>query len=160
MMLKVKELKENIKEELNDNMYNSKVDGGAFCDYSGTKYLGDIISEISDSQVDIYTYDLLDWLKYNYSDVEEANREFGTCEDIIKQVQQAQFWRNEQDIYENIENMLLLYVYDVIYHELEIEEISETLDYNIRTYYIEELKSEDYLPTVEQVKDYIEEVEE
>lgn len=138
-------------KEIKNNDTMEKVSIDAFCDYSETKYLSDIITEIADNNVDIYTSDLLEWLKDNYDIVEEANNYFGdTPNDIIKQVQQAQFYQNEQEIYNNIEDMIALYIYN-LYKENGIEEISES-EYTQLLEIIENCKNEDYLPSYEDIK--------
>lgn len=89
-MLKVKELKKevsinNIQERISE--YN---DG----------YICDIISKISDSDVDIYYSDLFEWAKDNWSYIDDACREFGMPDSkdsniIIKLIQMGQYYKNE-----------------------------------------------------------------
>ena len=122
------------------------------CDYSDGN-IGDIITEIADNNTDIYTSDLLEWLKNNYSIVEEANQEFGTPSDIIKQCQQGQFYQYSNELFANINPMLQLYAYDYldknkIYLNVEQQEILDD--------YIESLDNNDYL---EQIIDKITDLE-
>ena len=62
----------------------------------------DAITELADSNVDIYNSDLLEWVKNNYNYVEEAIDEFGTAKDgegradFIKQIQQGQYLANRE----------------------------------------------------------------
>jgi hypothetical protein len=71
----------------------------------------DIISEVADSNVDVYNYDLLEWVKDNYQYVEEAMSEFGHATndsgdpDFIKQIMQGQYYRNEQLLWEAWEDI-------------------------------------------------------
>ena len=64
-------------------------------------YVCDIFSEIADSNVDIYTSDLFDWGKNNLWYIDEATKEFGDPHDILRQLQQAQYYAYEQELYEN-----------------------------------------------------------
>ena len=114
-------------------------------------YICDIISEIADNNVDIYTSDLLDWLRYNYSIVEDANREYGTPDDIIKQCQQGQYYKYNNDLYDVMDDMLLLFAYNYL-RDNDIELNAEQL---------EELESE--LSTIDnndKLEDIIEKIEE
>lgn len=118
-------------------------------------YICDIISEIADNNIDIYTYDLLDWLRYNYDVVEDANREFGTSDDIIKQCQQGQYYKYTNDLYDVMDDMILLFAYnylrvnDIEFDAEQLEELESelsTIDNNDKlediTDKIEEIKGE------------------
>lgn len=67
----------------------------------------DIISEIADSNVDVYTSKLLEWvgLAENYSFVEDAIEEFGFPvnadgkPDFIKAIMQGQYKENEDALW-------------------------------------------------------------
>lgn len=114
-MLKI----EDLKKELFIGEF-----GEDFIDYSDG-YIGDIIMDIADNNVDIYTQDLLDWIPDNYSYIEEANQEMGVPDDFIKQIQQGQYYFNERNIYEHLEDILKYYMYDFIENNLDIKEITE-----------------------------------
>ena len=116
--INVKEIKEELKESLNDTYCD------CICDYD-SGYICDIISEISDSHVDIYYYNLFEWAKNNFSIIEEANEELGAPNDITKQIQQGQYIQYEREMYDNIDDMIQLFIYDYIYNDLNIEEITE-----------------------------------
>lgn len=66
----------------------------------------DFIAEIADSNVDVYNYNLLQWLPDNYSLVEDAIAEFGFPNgsdgkpDMIKAIMQGQYYANEQTLWE------------------------------------------------------------
>lgn len=113
--LKIKDLKKDLF--IGDFGYD-------FIDYSDG-YICDIITEIADNNVDVYTQDLLDWVPDNYSYIEEANQEFGVPDDFLKQVQQGQYYYNERNIYEHLEDILKYYMYDFIENNLNIKEITE-----------------------------------
>ena len=147
--LEVKKLMEEVKENLINEMRESKIDGGAFCDYNEGAYICDVITEIADYNIDIYNSDLFDWAKYNYSIIEEANDELGTPSDIIKQIQQGQFIQNERDIYDNLNDMLLVYCYNVLIGN-GIEEITEDQNDNLKMY-SNNLDNNDRLPDIEDI---------
>lgn len=88
-------------------------------------YIGDIITEIADNNVDIYNSDLLDWLKNNYSIVEEANDMMGTPSGIIEQCQQGQFYQYEHDLYENLVDIITNRIYQYIEEEFDIHELTD-----------------------------------
>lgn len=113
--LKIKDLKKDLF--IGDFGYD-------FIDYSDG-YICDIITEIADNNVDIYTQDLLDWVPDNYSYIEEANEELGVPHDFLKQIQQGQYYYNERNIYEHLEDILKNYMYNYIENYLNIEEITE-----------------------------------
>lgn len=113
--LKIKDLKKDLF--IGDFGYD-------FIDYS-EGCICDIITEIADNNVDIYTQDLLDWVPDNYSYIEEANEELGVPHDFLKQIQQGQYYYNERNIYEHLEDILKNYMYDYIENYLNIEEITE-----------------------------------
>lgn len=89
----------------------------------------DIISEIADSYVDIYNYDLLKWLPDNYSIFEDSIGEFGFSTndegkpDLIRSIMVAQYYQNEQDLWET---------WNEIVEELkEYEEVNEITIQNV-----------------------------
>ena len=129
---KIKDLKDNLQNTFCDNI----------CDYDNG-YICDVISEISDNNIDIYYYNLFDWLKNNYSDVEDAIDEFGEPRDakghfdIIKAIQQGQYYQFTNELYENFEDMMLLFIYDYL----------QKNDINLNDEQIEEL--ENYISSVD-----------
>ncbi|HZK32865.1 MAG TPA: hypothetical protein VFC60_00035 [Tissierellaceae bacterium] len=121
---------ENIKivELIGEIKNNNKwlaIDVDSFTYYSDSDYICDIIAELADSNIDLYTSDLLEWLKDNYNVVEDANKEFGAPNDIIKQCQQGQFYQYNNEIYENLSDYIQLYAFDYILNNLKIEEITK-----------------------------------
>lgn len=66
--------------------------GDRITDYTGN--IGDAFGEIADSEIDIYTHDLLKWLPDNYEWLEEADAQGlleGCKGDLIKMTQMAQY---------------------------------------------------------------------
>ena len=97
--------------------------------YDGSDYIGDAITEVADESVDIYYSDLFEWAKKNYDYINEANEEFGIPRDgdIIKQIQQGQFYAIEQEIYEDLQDCIKNYAYKYILNKdgLNTLEVSE-----------------------------------
>lgn len=122
-------------EDLKKELYVGDF-GEYFVDYDNG-YICDIISEIADNNVDVYNYDLLNWVKDNYSYIEEALDELGTPTDdngkadFLGIIRQGQYYANECDIYDNLEDSLKFYMYDYIEKTLEIDEITEEQNDNL-----------------------------
>ena len=77
----IKEIKENHREDY------TKIYIDCLCDYNDGCYICDAIAQISDYKIDIYYKDLFEWAKNNFSDIEEANKEYGDVNpDITKQI--------------------------------------------------------------------------
>lgn len=149
-MEKLEKIKER-KEELKNNLQLTYCD--CICDYSDG-YICDIITEISDNHVDIYYSDLFEWCKSNFDYVNEWIAECGSSGDIIKDIQGGQYKQISDELYENMEEMLLLFAYDHLFNraiilndeQLEgLEEYISGLDNNDRLEdiisYIEDLQN-------------------
>lgn len=68
-------------------------------------YILDKISELADSNVDIYNHNLLKWLWDNYSDYEDYIEEFGINSNwfnLMQTIQGAQFIQIEREILEEL----------------------------------------------------------
>ena len=115
----------NILKELKEENKELYIDIDSFVDYSDNDYICDIISDLADSQIDIYNDDLLEWLKDNYNIIEDANDELGTPSDILVQCKQGQFYQYNNEMHENLENYIMFYIYDYMLNTLKIEEIEE-----------------------------------
>ena len=111
-------------KEIKESSTMERVDISSLCDYNGGQYLCDILSEINDSNIDIYYSDLFEWAKDNFSYINEAKQEFGTSEDITKEIQQGQYLQNQEEIYNNLDDMLSIYIYNIL-KENNIEELTE-----------------------------------
>lgn len=80
--------------------------GDQITDYTGN--IGDAFGEIADSEIDIYTHDLLKWLPDNYEWLEEADAQGlleGCKGNLIKMTQMAQYECFTQDMYNHQEDI-------------------------------------------------------
>lgn len=142
-------------EDLKKDLYFGDF-GDYFRDYN-SGYIGDIITEIADNNIDIYNSDLMDWAKDNISYIEEALEEFGTPTnnrgqaDFMRIIQQGQFLCNEQDIYSNLEDSLQFFMYDYIEKELKMQELTEEQNDNLLDW--------DFSDNNEQLENLIEHIE-
>lgn len=126
---------ENLKiEDLKKSLYCGDF-GDCFRNYDNG-YIGDIITEIADNNVDIYNNDLMEWAKGNISYIEEALEEFGEPKvngsiNFMRIIQQGQYYYNEQNLYENLEDSLKMFMYDYIEKDLKIKELTEEQNDNL-----------------------------
>lgn len=143
-MKKIEELKNEVSknfesyEEYITEYYNHEND------------IDEIIRDIADNNVDIYTSDLMDWVKDNYNYVEDYIKEFGIDSsnfDFIGAVRGGQYLYIEETLYNNKSDMLEYLAYYIL-QEKDIEEIDEDkateismIDFN-RIDTIEELEDE------------------
>lgn len=155
-MKTVEELRKNIEES--NKM--TKVDISSLCGYDPTNYLEDPITEIADNYVDIYNNDLLEWVKHNYSYIEEALDDFGVPKDMngksdfIKIIQQGQYYKNCDEIQKNLDDMLKVYILDLL-QKNAINEISEKQLVKLDKL-IENWKARYYLGNIEDIKESLE----
>ena len=79
----------------------------------------------------IYNSDLLDWAKDNYEYIEEATEEFGcptkNYGGFIKQIQQGQYYKYTQELYDSIKDIISLVGINYILND---SDILEKLDEN------------------------------
>lgn len=144
----------NILEELKRDNQDLNIDIDSFTDYNESDYIGDVITALSDDNIDVYTSNLLEWLKNNYDVVEQANEELGTSNDIIKQCQQGQFYQYNNEMHENLDSYIKVYAYDYILNTLDIEEITEEQHEEIES----ELISIDNNNKLEDIKNLIDNI--
>ena len=120
--------------------------GEEILDYS-SGYICDVFSEIANSNVDIYTSDLFDWGKNNLWYIDEATKEFGNPNDILKQLQQAQYYAYEEELYEQKDEIIKLYMYSYMQDnninaidnsELVIDNYSKDVDSNFKLEEVEQ----------------------
>ena len=99
------------------------------------KYICDAIVEIADGCVSIYYSDIIAFISENVEAVNDAIAEFGWdgCgSDLYKAGQMAEFKQNENELYNHLEDALLLLAVDYLRYDREIEEIPEELADMIR----------------------------
>lgn len=146
-----------IIEEIEESCFFSKIDLYEFLEYNEDCYICDMITEVSDNNIDIYYYNLFDWAKNNFSIIEESNNELGVINDITKQIQQAQYYLNSNECYDNLNDIIKYiainylkdnYIYlkdeqlDLLYDRLDIIDNNNKIEeiYNIINELIEEQK--------------------
>lgn len=143
-------------EELKKDLYLGDY-GEYFRDYDNG-YICDIISEIADNEVPIYYSDIWEEAKENQEYIEEALLEFGTPTDnrgqadLMRIFQQGLYLKNEQNLYENLEESLKFFMYDYIEKDLNIKEITEEQNENLLDWNFEDNN--------EQIENLIEHIEE
>ena len=125
---------ENILKDLESNL--SFTYGNNITQYD-SGYICDVFSEIADSNVDIYTSDLFDWGKNNMHYIDEATKEFGDPHDILRQIQQGQYYAYEQELYENKDDIIKYFAYTYLN------------DNNIKLNVAQEEDLDDYLSSVD-----------
>lgn len=108
------------KDNLNIGEY-----GEDFLDYDENDYIGDVITNIADSNIDIYNYDLWEWAKNNEEWIEEAiaeglysidSRSF----DLMRLFMAGQYMEITADLYEKLDDIIAY----VVLEELEDEFIN------------------------------------
>lgn len=95
--------------------------------YNYSNNVDDILYQIANDNVDIYTYDLMEWLKDNYSYVEDYVKEFGIDAnnfDFLAIVSGGQFIQIEESLHNNRMNILEFLAYYII-EQYGIKEIEE-----------------------------------
>ena len=114
-LLKIKDL----KNELNLGDYGEDI-----TNYN-SGYIGDIINEIADNYIDIYTYDLFEWAKGNTYYIDRAVDELGRPDTIEDEIRQGQYIAYQEDLYNNIEDILKYWAYDYIENKYNLTELTE-----------------------------------
>lgn len=104
----LEELKNSLESEVLD-LFDEAVG------YNEDSYICDVITEVSDSNVNIYNSDLLKWSADNYSYIEDAISEFGFAKnsegepDFIKCIQQGQYLYYKELFYDNLDSFIQYY---------------------------------------------------
>lgn len=122
--------------------------------YNHENDIDEIIRDIADNNVDIYTSDLMDWVKYNYNYVEDYIKGFGMDSnnfDFIGAVRGGQYLYIEQTLYNNKSDMLEYLAYYIL-QEKDIEEIDEDKATEIS------MIDFDRIDTIEELEDEINEI--
>lgn len=72
-----------------------------YLDDNDNNYIGDNISSLSDSKIDIYYHSLREWAVDNYSYIEDAMDEYGTPDkfDFHKCIQLGQYYAYNNEFY-------------------------------------------------------------
>lgn len=112
-------------EDLKNDLYLGDC-GEQITEYNNG-YISDIINEISDNNIDIYNYNLFNWVAENLNNIyycDQAIQELGAT-DIIGILQGAQMLYYNENLFDNIEDILKYYIYNYIQETLGLEEISE-----------------------------------
>lgn len=147
-MKKIEELKNEVSknfesyEEYITEYYNHEND------------IDEIIRDIADNNVDIYTSDLMDWVKDNYNYVEDYIKEFGMDSsnfDFIGAVRGGQYLYIEETLYNNKSDMLEYLAYYIL-QEKDIEEIDEDKATEIS------MINFDGIDTIEELEDELNEI--
>lgn len=116
---------EDLKREVEKNFESYEEYITEYYNYQND--VDDIIHDIADNNVDIYTYDLLEWVKNNYSYVEDYVKEFGIDSqnfDFIEIIRGGQYLYIKQTLYNNKESMLEYLAYYIL-DDKGITEIEE-----------------------------------
>ena len=119
-MKTIKELREE------QNLYLGDY-GKYLVDYN-RGYICDCISELADNNVDIYNYNLLEWVKDNSSYVEDAVAEFGIDSknfDFFRLLQQGQYMQITDELYTNLDDIITNWIINYIEYDLEIKELTD-----------------------------------
>ena len=147
-MKKIEELKNEVSknfesyEEYITEYYNHEND------------IDEIIRDIADNNVDIYTSDLMDWVKDNYNYVEDYIKEFGmdlSNFDFIGAVRGGQYLYIEETLYNNKSDMLEYLAYYIL-QEKDFEEIDEDKATEIS------MINFDRIDTIEELEDELNEI--
>lgn len=147
-MKKIEELKNEVSknfesyEEYITEYYNHEND------------IDEIIRDIADNNVDIYTSDLMDWVKDNYNYVEDYIKEFGIDSnnfDFIGAVRGGQYLYIKETLYNNKSDMLEYLAYYIL-QEKDIEEIDEDKATEIS------MIDFDRIDTIEELEDELNEI--
>ena len=101
--------------------------GGYLVDYN-RGYISDCISELADNNVDIYNYNLLEWVKDNSEYVERAVAELGIDSrnfDFFALLRQGQYMQIEEELYSNLDDILTNWIINFIEYDLNIKELTD-----------------------------------
>ena len=133
-MTNLNELLNEFKESINDTSKDFIFDYSA----SSSAYICDAISECADSKVDIYYSDRAKWFGEHWDLVNDANDELGSTGDVMQDIAQAQFLCYSNELYSDIENIILALACEYLINN-GLEELSEEqhTNLNLMTYEID-----------------------
>lgn len=116
------------KSDLNDLLsnydFNTKDELLSYLNDDDGNYIGDNITSLADSKVDIYYHDLREWSVNNYNYIEDAMGEFGVNTDkpdFHQLIQQGQYYAYTNEFY-NLVNEFKDYLESLEFEEEEEEE--------------------------------------
>ena len=102
---------------------------------------------------------MLEWAKNNYSYIEDAIDEFGTptnekgYADFMKMIQQGQYTANLEEINNNIDDMIKIYILDLLQKDEKEELTDEELEKIDEL--VESFKDDDILGSIEDIKEFL-----
>lgn len=111
--------------EIERNKLNSYID--CLNDYDNG-YICDIIVEIADNNTSIYHSDIIEFISNNVEEVNDVIEELGWdgCGgDLYRAGQAAEFGKNENEMYNELEEGLFNVALSHIQYTMEVEEISD-----------------------------------
>ena len=114
--------KSDLSDLLSNYDFNNKDELLSFLNDEDGNYIGDTITELSDSKIDCYYHSLREWAVDNYNYIEDAISEYGVDTDnpdFHKMIQQGQFYAF------NIEFYNLISDFKDYIETLELEEEEE-----------------------------------
>ena len=101
---------------------------GDFINDYDSGYICDIMQEIADNEVDIYTSELLEFAKNHYEYIEQAVNE-GLVDtsnfDFLGAIRSGEYLYISEDLNSNVSDIILYKIYKYILNDLKIENISE-----------------------------------
>ena len=119
--------KSDLSDLLDNYNFNNKDELLSYLNDEDSNYIGDNITELSDSKIDIYYYDLRKWSVDNYNYIEDAISEYGIDTknpDFHKIIQQGQFYAFNNEFYSLISDFKD-YIETLNFEEEEEEEEEE-----------------------------------
>ena len=114
--------KSDLSDLLSNYDFNTKDELIDYLNDDDGNYIGDTISELSDSKVDCYYYDLRKWAVDNYNYIEDAMSEYGVNTDkpdFHQLIQQGQYYAYNNEFYN------LVYEFKDYIESLEFEDEDE-----------------------------------
>lgn len=101
--------------------------GDELCNYT-SGYIYEIIGYIAENHIYTNTDNLFDWAKENINFIEECVNEYGFDNknfDFCRLIQSGQYYSNREELYNNLYDILVNFVFDYIENSLEITELND-----------------------------------
>lgn len=153
-MKTIKELREEQNLFLGDY-------GECLVDYDNG-YICDCISEIADNNVSLGSYDLLDWVQDNSEYVERAVTVFGIDSrnfDFFELLRQGQYLQIDEELYENIDDILINWIIHYIEYDLKIKELTDEQAEQVKELFNKYGSDDEFENIIEEIEEIFEEVE-